>query len=151
MLKDHVERATLRTYHVIVLCGLLFWRTSNILKKSFSEWVNALQVVQEFILGRFDPEATAAYNRELSDVSTLKDPRSKDAAQRYAQLSFRRFAWCLFSIKFRLMVFLQVSCSSIHQWNHLWHHRSSSWNWGKLTLLVSECDTILFWCHFYVC
>lgn len=53
------------------------------------EWVNALQVVQEFILGRFDREATAAYNRELSDVSTLKDPRSKDAAQKYVQLSFR--------------------------------------------------------------
>ncbi|XP_076929519.1 protein OS-9 homolog [Bidens hawaiensis] len=41
------------------------------------------KVVQEFILGEFDAEATAAYNRNLSNISTLKDPRSKDASQRY--------------------------------------------------------------------
>lgn len=41
------------------------------------------KVVQEFTLGVFDPEATAAYHQNLSDVSTLKDPRSKDASQRY--------------------------------------------------------------------
>ncbi|KAK3435770.1 hypothetical protein EUGRSUZ_C00480 [Eucalyptus grandis] len=41
------------------------------------------QVVQEFILGRYDSEATSAFNQNLSDVSTLKDPRSKDASQRY--------------------------------------------------------------------
>lgn len=45
--------------------------------------VVSLQVVQEFVLGVYDEEATAAYNQNLSDVSTLKDPRSKDASQRY--------------------------------------------------------------------
>lgn len=42
------------------------------------------QVVQEFILGAYDAEATAGYNQNLSDISILKDPRSKDASQRYA-------------------------------------------------------------------
>ncbi|KAJ6363305.1 hypothetical protein OIU78_003476 [Salix suchowensis] len=41
------------------------------------------KVVQEFILGVYDEEATAAFNQNLSDISTLKDPRSKDASQRY--------------------------------------------------------------------
>nr|AFK33913.1 unknown [Lotus japonicus] len=41
------------------------------------------KVVQEFVLGVYDPEATAAFNQNLSDISTLKDPRSKDASQRY--------------------------------------------------------------------
>lgn len=41
------------------------------------------KVVQEFILGNYDSEATSAFNQNLSDVSTLKDPRSKDASQRY--------------------------------------------------------------------
>lgn len=41
------------------------------------------KVVQEFVLGVYDPEATAAFNENLSDISTLKDPRSKDASQRY--------------------------------------------------------------------
>jgi len=41
------------------------------------------KVVQEFILGAYDAEATADYNQNLSDVSILKDPRSKDASQRY--------------------------------------------------------------------
>ncbi|CAI8587347.1 unnamed protein product [Vicia faba] len=41
------------------------------------------KVVQEFVLGVYDPEATAAYNQNLSDISTFKDPRSKDASQRY--------------------------------------------------------------------
>ncbi|XP_022749593.1 protein OS-9 homolog isoform X2 [Durio zibethinus] len=41
------------------------------------------KVVQEFVLGVYDEEATAAFNQNLSDVSTLKDPRSKDASQRY--------------------------------------------------------------------
>jgi protein OS-9 len=41
-----------------------------------------LQVIQEFILGVYDEEATAAFNQNLSDISTLKDPRSKDASQR---------------------------------------------------------------------
>jgi protein OS-9 len=41
------------------------------------------KVVQQFVLGVYDPEATASYNQNLSDISTLKDPRSKDASQRY--------------------------------------------------------------------
>ncbi|CAI0388759.1 unnamed protein product [Linum tenue] len=41
------------------------------------------KVVQEFVLGVYDEEATAAFNQNLKDVSTLKDPRSKDASQRY--------------------------------------------------------------------
>ncbi|WCJ29946.1 hypothetical protein M5689_011544 [Euphorbia peplus] len=41
------------------------------------------KVVQEFVLGVYDDEATSSFNRNLSDVSTLKDPRSKDASQRY--------------------------------------------------------------------
>ncbi|GAA0160980.1 hypothetical protein LIER_39140 [Lithospermum erythrorhizon] len=41
------------------------------------------KVVQEFILGEYDAKVTAAYNENLSDISTLKDPRSKDASQRY--------------------------------------------------------------------
>ncbi|CAI0388935.1 unnamed protein product [Linum tenue] len=42
-----------------------------------------VRVVQEFVLGVYDEEATAAFNQNLKDVSTLKDPRSKDASQRY--------------------------------------------------------------------
>ncbi|KAA8535205.1 hypothetical protein F0562_030208 [Nyssa sinensis] len=41
------------------------------------------KVVQEFVLGVYDAEATSAYNQNLSDISTVKDPRSKDASQRY--------------------------------------------------------------------
>ncbi|XP_024030616.1 protein OS-9 homolog [Morus notabilis] len=41
------------------------------------------KVLQEFILGEYDAEATAAFHQNLSDISTLKDPRSKDASQRY--------------------------------------------------------------------
>ncbi|MBA0645768.1 hypothetical protein Goklo_013824 [Gossypium klotzschianum] len=41
------------------------------------------KVVQEFVLGVYDEEATSAFNQNLSDISTLKDPRSKDASQRY--------------------------------------------------------------------
>ncbi|KAM3270127.1 protein OS-9 [Capsicum chacoense] len=39
--------------------------------------------VQEFVLGYYDAEATAAYHQSHSDNSVLKDPRSKDASQRY--------------------------------------------------------------------
>ena len=39
-------------------------------------------MVQEFVLGVYDDEATAAFNQNLSDTSLLKDPRSKDAYQR---------------------------------------------------------------------
>ena len=48
------------------------------------------QVVQEFVLGDYDAESTAAYNQNLADVSTLKDPRYKDASQRYALLNMYR-------------------------------------------------------------
>lgn len=41
------------------------------------------KVVQEFVLGQFDPEATSSYNEKHSDASLLKDPRSRDASQRY--------------------------------------------------------------------
>nr|XP_009782019.1 PREDICTED: endoplasmic reticulum lectin 1 isoform X2 [Nicotiana sylvestris] len=41
------------------------------------------KVVQEFILGYYDAEATAAYHQNRSDNSVLKHPRSKDASQRY--------------------------------------------------------------------
>ncbi|XP_023516524.1 protein OS-9 homolog [Cucurbita pepo subsp. pepo] len=41
------------------------------------------KVVQEFVLGVYDAEETANLNENLSDISTLKDPRSKDASQRY--------------------------------------------------------------------
>ncbi|XP_077218904.1 ER lectin-like protein [Tasmannia lanceolata] len=41
------------------------------------------KVVQEFVLGVYDPEATDAFNHNRSDVSMLKDPRAKDASQRY--------------------------------------------------------------------
>ncbi|KAH7671902.1 protein OS-9 protein [Dioscorea alata] len=39
--------------------------------------------VQEFVLGVFDAEATAAFHETHSDDSMLKDPRSIDASQRY--------------------------------------------------------------------
>lgn len=41
------------------------------------------KVVQEFFLGVFDEEATATYNQNHSANALLKDPRSKDASQRY--------------------------------------------------------------------
>ncbi|KZV27428.1 protein OS-9 [Dorcoceras hygrometricum] len=41
------------------------------------------KVVQEFVLGVYDSQATEAYNQNLADISTLKDPRSRDASQRY--------------------------------------------------------------------
>lgn len=41
------------------------------------------KLVQEFILGYYDAEATAAYHQTHSHNSVLKDPRSKDASQRY--------------------------------------------------------------------
>eukprot|EP01018_Ginkgo_biloba_P038340 Gb_21349 [translate_table: standard] len=41
------------------------------------------KVMQEFVLGIYDEEATAALHRNSPDVSIQKDPRSKTAAQRY--------------------------------------------------------------------
>ncbi|KAA8522943.1 hypothetical protein F0562_009366 [Nyssa sinensis] len=52
------------------------------------------KVVQEFVLGVYDAEATAAYNQNLSDISTLKDPRSKDASQRYHAHQFTNGTIC---------------------------------------------------------
>lgn len=42
-----------------------------------------LQAVQEFVLGEYNEQATAAFNQNISEISTLKDPRAKDASQRY--------------------------------------------------------------------
>ncbi|KAL0910218.1 hypothetical protein M5K25_021175 [Dendrobium thyrsiflorum] len=39
--------------------------------------------IQEFLMGVFDPMATADFNQNQSDATVLKDPRSKDASQRY--------------------------------------------------------------------
>lgn len=52
------------------------------------------KAVQEFFLGYYDPEATAAYNQNLSDVSILKDPRSKDASHRYHSHQFTNGTTC---------------------------------------------------------
>ncbi|XP_044472217.1 protein OS-9 homolog [Mangifera indica] len=52
------------------------------------------RVVQEFVLGVYDEEATAAFNQNLSDISTLKDPRSKDASQRYHAHQFTNGTIC---------------------------------------------------------
>jgi len=41
------------------------------------------KIIQEFVLGVYDEEATAALHRNSPDVSLQKDPRSKTAAQRY--------------------------------------------------------------------
>ncbi|KAH7422209.1 hypothetical protein KP509_13G096800 [Ceratopteris richardii] len=41
------------------------------------------KLVQEFVLGTYDSDATADFHKNLSDVSLQKDHRSKNAAQRY--------------------------------------------------------------------
>ncbi|GFS35707.1 ER lectin-like protein [Actinidia rufa] len=53
-----------------------------------------IRVVQEFVLGDYDAESTAAYNQNLADVSTLKDPRSKDASQRYHAHQYTNGTMC---------------------------------------------------------
>ncbi|CAN1290002.1 Protein OS-9 homolog [Linum perenne] len=53
-----------------------------------------LQVVQEFVLGVYDDEATGQFNQNLSDISTLKDPRSKDASQRYHAHQYKNGTLC---------------------------------------------------------
>ncbi|KAJ4768238.1 Protein OS-9 [Rhynchospora pubera] len=60
-------------------------RTSSVTKRRCVKftWRMKKCVVQEFVLGQFDPEATLAHNEKHSDASLLKDPRSKDASQRY--------------------------------------------------------------------
>ncbi|KAF6158050.1 hypothetical protein GIB67_014844, partial [Kingdonia uniflora] len=52
------------------------------------------KVVQEFVLGVYDAEATAAFNQNLSDVSILKDPRSKDASQKYHAHQYTNGTMC---------------------------------------------------------
>lgn len=50
--------------------------------------------VQEFVLGQYDAEATAAFNQNLSDISELKDPHSKDASQRYHAHQYTNGTMC---------------------------------------------------------
>lgn len=52
------------------------------------------KLAQEFILGVYDAEATETNNQNLSDISTLKDPRSKDASQRYYSHLFTNGTLC---------------------------------------------------------
>ncbi|XP_062149611.1 protein OS-9 homolog isoform X1 [Alnus glutinosa] len=52
-------------------------------KKLVQVHVEDEKAVQEFVLGEYDAEATAAFNQNISEISTLEDPRSKDASQRY--------------------------------------------------------------------
>ncbi|KAK1276906.1 hypothetical protein QJS04_geneDACA003744 [Acorus gramineus] len=52
------------------------------------------KAVQEFLLGIYDPEATDSFNQNHSIVSTLKDPRSKDASQRYHAHQFTNGTIC---------------------------------------------------------
>ncbi|GFY80806.1 ER lectin-like protein [Actinidia rufa] len=51
-------------------------------------------VVQEFVLGDYDAKFTAAYNQNPANVSTLKDPRSKDASQRYHAHQYTNGTMC---------------------------------------------------------
>ncbi|CAA3010802.1 OS-9 homolog [Olea europaea subsp. europaea] len=52
------------------------------------------KLAQEFILGVYDAKATETSNQNLSDISTLKDPRSKDASQRYYSHLFTNGTLC---------------------------------------------------------
>ncbi|XP_071737192.1 protein OS-9 homolog [Rutidosis leptorrhynchoides] len=49
---------------------------------------------KSFVLGEYDSEATTAYNSNLYDISTLKDPRSKDALQRYHAHQYKNGTTC---------------------------------------------------------
>lgn len=72
-----------------------------------------LQIVQDFYLGMYDPEATAVFNQTVSDASTT------DASQRYNLRFYITFIGkASISVEF-IMVLLQVSLSCIHQWDHL--------------------------------
>ncbi|XP_010533104.1 PREDICTED: protein OS-9 homolog [Tarenaya hassleriana] len=63
-------------------------------------WVRQLhieddnKISQEFILGNFDADTTAAFNENLSEASTMKDPRSSDASQRYHSHLFTNGTIC---------------------------------------------------------
>lgn len=52
------------------------------------------KLVQEFTLGVYDAEATAAFHQNSPDVSLQKDPRSKTAAQRYHAHLYRNGTIC---------------------------------------------------------
>jgi len=51
-------------------------------KKMLNNLVLCEQIVQEFYLGTYDQEATAAQHENSPNVSLQKDPRSQSAAQR---------------------------------------------------------------------
>ncbi|KAJ4842885.1 hypothetical protein Tsubulata_013839 [Turnera subulata] len=50
--------------------------------------------IREFILGVYDEEATASINQNLSDISMLLDPRSRDASQRYHPHQYTNGTMC---------------------------------------------------------
>lgn len=78
-----IDRGTFFSLSFCALAFLIDVSKSNKHLAVLTVMIHSLQVVQEFILGVYDAEATAAFNQNLSDISTLKDPRSKDASQRY--------------------------------------------------------------------
>ena len=45
-----------------------------------------VQIVQEFVLGKYDAEATAELHSNSPNISLQKDPRSQNAAQRFLPL-----------------------------------------------------------------
>ncbi|KAJ6832979.1 protein OS-9-like protein [Iris pallida] len=58
------------------------------LKYLYQLHLEEYKALQEFYLGMFDSEATAAFKQNHSDDSLLKDPRSKDASQRESMTYF---------------------------------------------------------------
>ncbi|XP_074588049.1 protein OS-9 homolog [Curcuma longa] len=52
------------------------------------------KVVQEFVLGMFDADATSVLNENHSDIFTVKDPRSKDASQRFHAHQYTNGTMC---------------------------------------------------------
>ncbi|XP_052114285.1 protein OS-9 homolog [Arachis duranensis] len=93
------------------------------------------KVVQEFVLGVYDPEATAAYNQNLSDISTLKDPRSKDASQRYHAHQYTNGTTCDLTSKPRETE-VRFVCSeprAMISWPHTRHNMCKmGWRWHDL-------------------
>ncbi|KAG6510257.1 hypothetical protein ZIOFF_028266 [Zingiber officinale] len=49
---------------------------------------------EEFVLGKFDADATSVFNENHSDTFTVKDPRSKDASQRYHAHQYTNGTMC---------------------------------------------------------
>ncbi|XP_042382200.1 protein OS-9 homolog [Zingiber officinale] len=52
------------------------------------------KAVEEFVLGKFDADATSVFNENHSDTFTVKDPRSKDASQRYHAHQYTNGTMC---------------------------------------------------------